>query len=87
MNEQTTTLVDQLKDKLLSTSDELIIKMIQEARDEALAEAKALLKERNASGDSRKCDRRTNSKKEAGLIGRYMVPTTTSALSRLLSWL
>ena len=46
MNEQTSTLVDQLKDKLLSTSDELIVKMIQEARTEALAEAKALLKER-----------------------------------------
>lgn len=46
MNEQTTKLVDQLKDKLLSTSEELVIKMIQEARDEALAEAKSLLKER-----------------------------------------
>ena len=46
MNEQTNKLVDQLKDKLLSTSDELVIKMIQEARDEALAEAKSLLKER-----------------------------------------
>ena len=46
MNEQTTKLVDQLKDKLLNTSEELVIKMIQEARDEALAEAKALLKER-----------------------------------------
>ena len=46
MNAQTTKLVDQLKDKLLSTSEELVIKMIQEARDEALAEAKSLLKER-----------------------------------------
>ena len=46
MNEQTTKLVDQLKDKLLSTSEELVIKMIQEARDEAMAEAKSLLKER-----------------------------------------
>ena len=46
MNEQTTELIDQLKDKLLQASDEMVIKMIQEARDEALTEAKAILKER-----------------------------------------
>jgi hypothetical protein len=46
MNEQTIALIDQLKDKLVKASDELIIRMIQEARDEALSEAKAILKER-----------------------------------------
>ncbi len=46
MNNQTTQLIEQLKDKLVKASDELIIRVIQEARDEALAEAKAMLKER-----------------------------------------
>ena len=40
MNNQTTQLIEQLKDKLVKASDELIIRMIQEARDEALVEAK-----------------------------------------------
>lgn len=46
MNTQTTQLIEQLKDKLVKASDELIIRIIQEARDEALVEAKALLKDR-----------------------------------------
>lgn len=46
MNNQTTQLIEQLKDKLVKASDELIIRIIQEARDEALVEAKAMLKER-----------------------------------------
>ena len=46
MNEKTIQLIDQLKEKLLRASDEMIIKMLQEARDEALTEAKAILKER-----------------------------------------
>ena len=36
----------QLKDKLLATSQEDIAKVLKEAQDEALQEAKALLKER-----------------------------------------
>jgi hypothetical protein len=46
MNNQTTQLIEQLKDKLVKASDELIIRIIQEARDEALVEAKSLLKEK-----------------------------------------
>ncbi len=46
MNNQTTQLIEQLKDKLVKASDELIIRIIQEARDEALVEAKVMLKER-----------------------------------------
>ena len=36
----------QLKDKLLAASQEEIVKVLKEAQDEALSEAKALLKER-----------------------------------------
>ena len=45
MNERTSKLVDQLKDKLIGDSEEEIIKIIQEAREEAMAEAKGMLKE------------------------------------------
>ena len=75
MNEQTTQLVDQLKDKLLSASDELVIKMIQEARDEALAEAKSLLKERmlRAILESATEDQKKN-KKPASSGGTWFQP-------------
>ena len=75
MNEQTINLVDQLKDKLLSASDELIIKMIQEARDEALAEAKSLLKERmlQAILESATEDQQTK-KKPASSGGTWFQP-------------
>ena len=46
MNDQTAQLIEQLKEKLIVASDELITRTIEEARQEALAEAKALLKER-----------------------------------------
>lgn len=46
MNNQTTQLIEQLKDRLVKASDELILRVIQEARDEALADAKSLLKDR-----------------------------------------
>ena len=45
MNNQTTQLIEQLKDRLIKASDELIMRVVQEARDEALADAKSLLKD------------------------------------------
>ena len=78
MNEQTTQLIDQLKEKLLRASDEMVIKMIQEARDEALTEAKAILKERMlqailesaAEGQPKP----TNNKKPASSGGTWFQP-------------
>ncbi len=79
MNEQTTELIDQLKDKLLRASDEMVIRMIQEARDEALVEAKAILKERmlqaileSAAGD--KSGKQQNNKKPASSGGTWFQP-------------
>ena len=75
MNELTNTLVDQLKDKLISASDEPIIKMIQEAREEALAEAKVILKERmlQAILESATEDQQKN-KKQAPSGGTWFQP-------------
>lgn len=79
MNEQTTQLIDQLKDKLLRASDEMVIKMIQEARDEALTEAKAILKERMLqaileSAAEDQPEKRTNNKKPASSGGTWFQP-------------
>ncbi len=79
MNEQTTQLIDQLKDKLLRASDEMVIKMIQEARDEALTEAKVILKERmlQAILESAAEDqpaKQTNNKKPASSGGTWFQP-------------
>ena len=79
MNEQTTQLIDQLKDKLLRASDEMVIKMIQEARDESLAEAKTILKERMLqaileSAAEDKPDKPTNNKKPASSGGTWFQP-------------
>ena len=46
MNENTAKLVDQLREKVIEASDELIVNIVKEARDEALIDAKAILKER-----------------------------------------
>ena len=75
MNELTNTLVDQLKDKLIGASDELVIRMIQEARDEALTEAKTILKERmlQAILESATEDQE-NSKKQASSGGTWFQP-------------
>ncbi len=79
MNEQTTQLIDQLKDKLLKASDEMVIKMIQEARDEALTEAKAILKERMLqaileSAAEGQPDNIANNKKPASSGGTWFQP-------------
>jgi hypothetical protein len=46
MNDQTNYLIEQLKDKLIDASEAQIMQIVQEARDEALREAKAMIKER-----------------------------------------
>lgn len=46
MTDQTTKLLEQLKNKLIEASDEEITRLIREAREEALTEAKKMLKER-----------------------------------------
>ncbi len=79
MNEQTTELIDQLKDKLLRASDEMVIRMIQEARDEALVEAKAILKERMLqaileSAAEDKSGKQQNNKKPASSGGTWFQP-------------
>ncbi|MEM8487154.1 MAG: hypothetical protein AAF564_16495 [Bacteroidota bacterium] len=79
MNEQTTELIDQLKDKLLRASDEMVIKMIQEARDEALTEAKVILKERMLqaileSAAEDQPEKRPNNKKPASSGGTWFQP-------------
>ena len=75
MNELTNTLVDQLKDKLISASDELIIKMIQEAREEALAEAKVILKERMLQAILESAtDEQPAGKKQASSGGTWFQP-------------
>lgn len=76
MNEQTIGLIDQLKDKMVKASDEQIIRMIQEARDEALSEAKVLLKERmlQAILESATEDQPNNNKKPASSGGTWFQP-------------
>ncbi len=79
MNEQTTQLIDQLKDKLLRASDDMIIKMIQEARDESLTEAKVILKERMLqaileSAAEDQPQKPNNSKKPASSGGTWFQP-------------
>ncbi len=76
MNEQTIALIDQLKDKMVKSSDEQIIRMIQEARDEALSEAKVLLKERmlQAILESATEDQPNNNKKPASSGGTWFQP-------------
>lgn len=76
MNEQTIALIDQLKDKMVKASDEQIIRMIQEARDEALSEAKVLLKERmlQAILESATEDQPNNNKKPASSGGTWFQP-------------
>ncbi|MFK7848036.1 MAG: hypothetical protein AB8G77_22300 [Rhodothermales bacterium] len=79
MNEQTTQLIDQLKDKLLRASDEMVIKMIQEARDEALTEAKVILKERMLqaileSAAEDQPEKTSNNKKPASSGGTWFQP-------------
>jgi len=46
MDEKTSRLMSQLKGRMIETSDGQITEIIREARDEALAEAKAIIKER-----------------------------------------
>jgi hypothetical protein len=46
MSTQNSTVMSQLKDKLLSASQEEIKRLVNEAQNEALEEAKTLLKER-----------------------------------------
>ena len=46
MNEQISSLIDQLKDRIVLASADDIDQIVREARAEALAEAKAILKER-----------------------------------------
>ena len=79
MNEQTTELIAQLKDKLLHASDEMVISMIQEARDEALNEAKVILKERMLeaileSAAEDKPGKQANNKKPASSGGTWFQP-------------
>ena len=79
MNEQTTQLIDQLKDKLLRASDEMVITMIQEARDEALTEAKVILKERMLqaileSAAEEQPEQTPNNKKPASSGGTWFQP-------------
>ena len=79
MNEQTTQLIDQLKDKLLRASDEMVMKMIQEARDEALTEAKSILKERMLqaileSAAEDQSEQTPNNKKPASSGGTWFQP-------------
>jgi hypothetical protein len=45
MDEKTSRLMSQLKDRMIEVSDDQITEIIREARDEALAEAKALIKD------------------------------------------
>lgn len=46
MNEQISSLIDQLKDRIVLASADDIDQIVKEARAEALAEAKTILKER-----------------------------------------
>ena len=46
MKTETNNVIGQLNEKLLAASQEDIVKVIKEAREEALKEAKAMLKER-----------------------------------------
>ncbi|ARA93687.1 MAG: hypothetical protein D6685_08525 [Bacteroidetes bacterium] len=50
MNEQVDRLIEDLKARLIEVSEEEIVQIIQESRAEALAEAKAILKERVLHG-------------------------------------
>lgn len=50
MNEHVDTLIDDLKDRLIEASESEIRQIINESRNEALAEAKAVLKERMLHG-------------------------------------
>ncbi len=79
MNEQTTELIDQLKDKLLHASDDMIVSMIREARDESLREAKVILKERMLqaileSAAEDQPQKTNNNKKPASSGGTWFQP-------------
>jgi hypothetical protein len=50
MNENVNQLVEDLKGRLIEASESEIHQLIQESREEALAEAKAILKERMLRG-------------------------------------
>ena len=81
MNEATNTLVDQLRDKLISASDHLIVQVLQEARDEALAEAKVLLKERMLQAILESAtEEPSKAKKPASSGGTWFQPQPSASL-------